>query len=87
MRQVEFSDGEVLKFSYQLTDNFETVKELEPFIAPFKKYRQEKDAIIVHGAEGYAIFTEGKHAYETNTVKDRQIDAEHFKKMKELEIT
>jgi hypothetical protein len=53
-------DSKVKGYPYQLTDWFLLLKDLDSFLEPFRKYKEEKDAIIAYSPSGYCIFTTGK---------------------------
>lgn len=47
-------------FPYMLTEWLPKKQDLIPFIEPFKKYKEEKDGVIIESPAGFAIFTKGE---------------------------
>ena len=62
MRQIVIhrKDERHARYPNQLTDWFKKRIDLDCYLEPFVKYNDESYGIILHGPEGWAIFTKGE---------------------------
>ena len=62
-------------FPYQLTEWQKDLSSLNSAIEPFRKYSEEKYAVIVNSKEGFAIFSTGKNILNYGNEKSTRVRA------------